>query len=255
MRKVFLFTLIIAALSLQTGRVVSQPLLELPTGVKLTYRVVWLGIRAGTGIIEIGKLIENGGKYVIPVRSCISTSGLVRVFLRVDDCLWSELDPKKLTPFRFRESISEVKYRRETVIEFDREENIARIFRPEGGGMRLKKEVAIEDDYHDFISWPFYLSTQELEKGQTYTFKVLTYNSVDETSLQVKEEKLISMPKIGKIRAFRLIPAGETDESLKKKGGAGEVWVDSKSRLPLVITMKIPQGGSFKLVLEKKEWM
>ena len=230
-----------------------KPETKLPTGVKLTYRATWMGFRAGTGVIQIGTITQRDGKFVIPISSCVSTTGFVRLLLKVDDCLWSWLDPVELIPYRFEEKIREASYSRDRVIEFDRKKKVGRIFRPKEGELVLDKEVPIGEDFHDFMSWTFFLSTQDLRVGQTFAFKILTYQKVDEMSMEVKSKAQISLPKLGKSQAFQIVPSGETGKSIKQKGGSGEVWVDSENRLPLVIFLKIPGAGAIKLTLENIE--
>ena len=253
MLKVLLLAALVVVSPLLGVQESNRPETKLATGVKLTYKVTWMGIRAGTGIIFIGNITKKDDNYVIPVTSCVSTTGFARVFVKVDDCLWSWLDPVKLTPYRFEERIREASYSRDRIIEFNRQENIGRIFRPENGKVVLEKEVPIEENFHDLLSWTFFLSTQKLEIGQVFTFKVLTYQNVDNTILKVKDIKWISLSRLGKFQAYQLVPAGETRKSIKKRGGAGDVWVDSGKRLPLVISLKIPGAGSLKLTLIKIE--
>lgn len=223
------------------------------TGVNLIYRVTWMGIRAGKGIIQIGNVTKGDELEYLPVSISVRTSGFARLLFKIDDHMSSMLHPEKLFPYRFEETIQEDSYRRERVIEFDHDKRTGRVFRREEGKLILDKEVPIEDDFHDFLSWTFFLMTQELKIGHIFRFMVLTYGAIDETFIEVKRRKRISLSRLGKFQAFQLVPTGETRKSIKKRGGTAEVWVDSRKRIPIKMTIKIPKAGSIKLRLIKIE--
>lgn len=251
-RKFLLMIIMVALIVLPIAREEKKAVSKLPTGVKLIYRATWMGMRAGTGIIQIGAVTKRGKQDVIPVSSCIRTSSLVNVFYKIDDCMSSLLDSETLFPYWFEERIREGSYKRDKVIEFDRQKGLAKVFSRQNGNLILDEELPIEGDFHDFLSWTFFMSTQELRVGQIFKFKVLTSGGINVLDFKVSKKESVSIPNLGEFQAFQIVPSTETRKAFKN-GETGEVWVDSDNRRPLILDFKIPVAGFIRLTLEKVE--
>lgn len=256
-RKAFLITSLVALLwfgikGVGGSRENLSPLPFLP-GEKLTFRIIYFALPAGTATLEVKEVITWGGHEVYRLVATAQSSSLFSLFYRVKDRLESLIDTKTFLPYLFEKHQEEGSYRNNEITLFGRDKNVAVIFdaeeketNPEG------VSVPVPPDVQDALSAFYHLRRQNLKVGETVLINV----NADEKNYQIEVE-VLKKEKLGKQRLKTIVVKPilkqvELGGIMEKKGDV-YIWLtDDERRIPVLIKAKVVIG-SLTMVLVDKE--
>lgn len=192
----------------------SESLVETPNikphplrvGEKLTYNIHVAKMRAARRTDWIVKEEAMNGETVYHVQSKMKTRALFRLysFERQEE---TYLNPKTLSPVRFRNRLRDQKYRATVAIDFGVEtaeyEKISRA-KPKSPEKREAKVLEIPTGTQDELSMLYFLRSKQLTVGKTYFFPVIAKGKVQKVTLTVESRESVKNKALGVVETLVL---------------------------------------------------
>lgn len=192
----------------------SQSLVESPNikphplrvGEKLTYNIHVAKMRAAQRTDWIVKEELVNGEPVYHVQSKMKTRALFRLysFERQEE---TYLNPKTLSPVRFRNQVRDQKYRATVTIDFGVEtadyEKISRL-KPKSPQKREAKVLDIPAGTQDELSMLYFLRSKQLAVGKTYFFPLIAKGKVQKVTITVERREKVKNKKLGTVTTLVL---------------------------------------------------
>ena len=169
----------------ESPNILPQPL---RVGEKLTYNINVAKMPAARRTDWIVKEESVNGEAVYHVQSKMKTRTLFRLysFERQEE---TYLNPKTLSPVRFRNQLRDQKYRATVAINFGVEtaeyEKISRP-KPKSPEKREAKVLDIPTGTQDELSMLYFLRSKQLAVGKTYFFPIIAKGKVQKVTLTVE---------------------------------------------------------------------
>jgi len=210
-------------------------------GEKLTFRVSFNSLL--TGNVKAGQvtLTVNTDDVVINNRNALHivargwTTGVVEFFYKIDDHFESYIDQETIVPLRFIQRKRENKYKKDEIVNFNREELVA-----ESKNARKK----ISHSTQDILSAFYYartLNVSNLNKGNYFQIPFFLDDSIYTSKIVYAGKEQIKT-KMGKFNCLKFKP-------MVVKGRVFDetypitVWVtDDVNRIPILIESKLSVG-------------
>lgn len=257
LRKSFLMASLAALLWVGIGGVgrSEENLSGLPflPGEKLTFRIIYFALPAGTAVLEVKEIISWEGHEVYRLVATAQSSSLFSLFYRVRDRLESLIDTKTFLPYRFEKHQEEGSYRNNETTLFGRDENVAVISdaeekeaNPEG------VSVPVPPDGQDALSAFYHLRRQKLKVGETVLINV----NADERNYRIEVE-VLRKENLGKQRLKTLVVKPILKEvklgGIMEKKGDIHIWLtDDERRIPVLIKAKVVIGSLTMVLIDKE---
>lgn len=216
-------------------------------GEKLTFRVIYLAMPAGTVTLEVGEISEFQGVPVYHFKATARSSAVFSLFYRVRDRLESFVEIESLLPLRFEAHLREgPRYKKDEVTVFDHSRNIAKTG---------DKEVAIPEDIRCYLSSFYYLRMQELGVGKSVFLNV--NGGKKNYRIEVKALRKEKVKKWGKSVETTVVQPIIKDVKLGgilKEKGEMFIWLtDDEKRIPIFIEAKVSIGQLSFVLVEYEE--
>jgi len=209
---------------------------EVPWGVgeKLNYSIDYGLVNAGNAELFVSKTVEYNGYPCWKTESRIRSNRVFSAFFSVRDKAVSYIDKVDLHTRFFSKRLREGDYRKNIVIDFDRDAGFARYL--DG------REYEINSEIHDVLSATYFVRTIDLHLGQRLI--LTTHSSRKNYELEVVV--------IG--RESVTVPAGTFDCWIVEPEFAGEglfsyegkitIWIsDDELRIPVMTKTKVKVGA------------
>ncbi len=212
-------------------------------GEKLTFRIIYLAMPAGTATLGVEETSELQGIPVYHFKATARSSAVFSLFYRVKDRLESFVGIGDLLPLRFEKHLREGRrYKKDEVTVFDHSRNIAKT---------ADKEVVIPEDVRCYLSSFYYLREQALEVGKSVFLNV--NGGKKNYRIEVKVLRKEKVKKWGKnvetIVVQPVIKDVKLGGILKEKGEIFIWLTDDEKKIPVFIGAKVVFGQvSFVLV-------
>src|SRR5258706_11645821 len=210
-------------------------------GEDLTFAIRWGVITGGYATLTVPSvdLIDNRPAYHI--LSEARSTGVVETFFKVRDRNEAWMDTTEPRSLRYSKKIHEGKYSVDEVVELD---HTALTFhqteiRHDKNDAREEKKGEIPANVLDVLSSLYYIRSQTLEVGKSFTVDV---HSGDKTfPLLVKVKKLEKIKvKAGKFLCYRVEPVLRERGIFISKGRKLEVWMTADARhMPVLMRSEI----------------
>ncbi|HYL17011.1 MAG TPA: DUF3108 domain-containing protein [Terriglobales bacterium] len=212
---------------------------RLPNGQTYVYSVEWHFLNAGIARVKM----ESAGAQQ-KVSANADSLGMVNLLYRVHDRFEAYLDPKTFCSQRVAKHTEEGSHQRDTRIAFEYARHKSVL---EERNLKNNQTKHIENDIPgcvtDVITGFYYLASQPLQSGNTYTFPVNDGGKTTEVSARVEATEQIKVP-AGNFQAIRVV-AEPTGGLLK---GRAKIWVwfsDNPDRVPVQMKSKFGWGTLF----------
>ncbi|MCD5390732.1 DUF3108 domain-containing protein [candidate division NPL-UPA2 bacterium] len=224
-------------------------------GEKLTFRVIYFALPAGTATLEVSGVTNWEEKEVYQLVATVQSSALFSLFYRVRNRIESLIDTSSFLPYRYEIRQEEGDYRNHEVTIFNRDENIATtIDAEEKEGNPEGASVPVPADVQDALSSFYYLRRQNLEVGKSVFINV----SVGAKNYQV-EVKVLRKEELGKRRLRTIVVKPIISEIksggiLEKKGDRDiYIWLtDDERRIPVLIKAEMAFGSLTMMLIDKE---
>ncbi len=184
------------------------------------------------------------GKPVYHVIGRGKTTGLARLFFKVDDRYESYFDKTDSRPYKFIRKIDEGGYTKNLEIDFDHDKKIAHVNNKKH---KVKKDLEIVHGVHDLISAFYYLrnnyEAEDLKKGSEVVLDLL-YD--DDESFKFKLKYLgreTINTKFGKVPCLKFRPYVQSGRVFKEQESL-TLWVSNdKNKVPIRIKADLAVGS------------
>jgi hypothetical protein len=218
-------------------------------GEKLKLRVTYLGLTAGYIEVHVGrKSVSDRELYTLNMNA--RTAGAGAWFYTVRDRLVSYMDVKGLFSWGYDFYKNRPDKKKKTTVRYDHAKGV---FREDG-----KKEGTIPTYTQDLLSAIYYIRTQELEVGQTYSFPIHSSDKSYKLTLQVKSiDRVATMDDWRD--AYLLVPSFEREadrdaalDQIKEIEGV-KLWISKdKHKIPLKLSVPATFGQLYGFLVEYK---
>lgn len=222
-------------------------------GEKLTFRVIYLALPAGTIVLKVEEMISWEGYEVYRLVATARSSPLFSLFYRVRNRLESLIDVKTLLPRRFEEHREEGRHRNHEIVLFDRDRKVAVAFDVKEGETAAEGvRIPVPADVQDALSAFYHLRRQELKVGEIVVIDVNT----GDKNYQVEVE-VLGREKLGK-QELETIVVKPTLKKAKLGGILEEkddvyIWLtDDERRIPVRIVAEVGFGSLIIILVDKE---
>ncbi|MEP0213250.1 MAG: DUF3108 domain-containing protein [Cellulophaga sp.] len=239
MKKVYLLFLLLATFAANSQNKHSS----FKAGEWLRFRIHYGIFNASYATLQIKNDKVNG----IPVYHVIGkgrTTGLARVFFKVDDTYESYFDKNHGKPYKFVRKVSEGSYTLNLDIDFDHKKKKAVL---NDHKKNRKLDFKIEDNIQDLISAFYYVrnnyNADELVKNETITLNLL-YDDDGIFKFKLKYlGKETLKTKYGKVECHKFRPYVESGRVFKEQESLS-LWVSNdENKIPIRIKADLAVGS------------
>jgi hypothetical protein len=209
-------------------------------GEELTFEVSWLGMVAGTAVMQVEppRLFRGVPAYHFTSRAQ-STPFFSRIF-PVDDRVASWARVGDLASLRFEQYLREGKKHRDEVVDFDL---LLRTAISERGTVEIPPGV------YDSLSAFYHVRTLELTPGTSHSLPVHSRGKNYQLRVEVLARESIKTP-FGERPAIKIEPHQEHEGVFDQRG---RVWIwlsDDRNRLPLMMRSSLTIGSIVARLVE-----
>lgn len=217
------------------------------SGERLVYKLSYLGVPAGSAVMEVLEKTYVRGRSVYPVLSTVESNKFVSVFYPVKDRIETFIDVEDGYSHGIRIDQHQGRKRRNKVIDFDQVRHRATQFKN-----NKVETFRIPPRVQDSLSSLYYFRNQAtFEVGKSTFIDVHESNKNWELEIKVLGKEEITTP-LGTFKTFR-VKAYVRYEGLFMDKGDVTLWLTDDARhIPVLIKTKI-KIGSITAVLESSE--
>ena len=239
MKKVYITILLLTALSVNAQNKHSA----FKAGEWLRFRIHYGIFNASYATLQV-KNDKVNNKSVYRVIGKGRTTGLARVFFKVDDAYESYFDKNNGKPYKFVRQVSEGSYTLNLDVEFDHKNKKAVL---NDYKKNKKLDFKIEDNIQDLISAFYYVrnnyDADQLVKGETITLNLL-YDDDGIFKFKLKYlGKEILKTKYGKVECHKFRPYVESGRVFKEQESLS-LWVSNdENKIPIRIKADLAVGS------------
>jgi hypothetical protein len=201
-------------------------------GEKTVYEITYFGMAAGDFTLDVLPYKEINGRKVYHVKGHAVSSKVFSLFYRLDDMVETFLDFSGLFSHRFHVLLDETKQARDSIELYDHEK--AQTFywnrwdRKQNGFTETKEYAPIPTFGQDSLSALYYMRTQPLPTGGTFSFPVYSEGKSWEAVITVVRREWLETP-LGRVRTVVLKPDTKYQGILQKRGDSF-VWLTDDDR-------------------------
>ncbi len=216
-------------------------------GERLVYKLSYLGVPAGTAVMEVLKKSAVRGRSVYPVLSTVRSNKFVSVFYPVRDKIETFIDVEGGYSHRIEIKQRQGRKKRDKVIDFDQVRHRATQFKN-----NKIETFQIPPDVQDSLSSLYHFRSQAVfEVGKSTFIDVHESNKNWELEIKVLAKEEITTA-LGTFSTFK-VKAYVRYEGIFMDKGDVTLWLtDDARRIPVLIKTKI-KIGSITAVLESSE--
>jgi hypothetical protein len=202
-------------------------------GEKLTYNIKYGFIQAGTGSMEVARLVEYQNRPCYQVVTRAQSSSFFSTFFKVDDRVESIIDAVGLFSWRFEKKLQEGSYSSYREYGFDQRNNSV-VYK--GDTMEVAPFV------QDALSVLYYVRTQPLVVGDSFTVNAFIDGRKLEFEVKVHRRETVKV-EAGTFDCFVVEPLSQSVGIFKHQGRI-QVWLtDDRVRLPVLMKTKVLVGS------------
>ncbi len=213
-------------------------------GEKLLFAIKWGIIPAGHATLEIPEVIEINQRQAYRIVSHAWSNSLFDIFYKVRDRNESWLDVESLCSLGYEKHLREGGYIKDEKALFDQEKSIALI---EGEST----QIPISSFVHDVLSGLYFMRTQDLKLGETYSIDVNSDRKNWPLVVKVLNRKEIKVSS-GKFDCW-LIEPFLREEGIFQHRGRILIWLTAdEKKMPVLLQTKIPLGSINAELIEIK---
>ena len=221
---------------------VAAPELPFQVGEWFEFRIHYGWFNASYATLKLSSDTLNN-QPVLHAKGIGKTTGLARLFFRVDDYYDTFFDPTSILPQKFLRDIDEGGYTKNTEIYFDHEQLNAHVV---DNKHKTQENFEIRPLTQDLISAFYYLRTfypkQGLAKGESYTLDMFfdKENYVFKLKFLGKE---FLRTKFGKVSCLKFRPLVQAGRVFREEESV-TLWVsDDDNRIPIRLQADLAVGS------------
>ncbi len=229
--------------AVKTDSIPSNPL---SIGEKLTFKIRYGFIRAGTAEMKIMSKSDFEGQEAIHIQTTARSIPAFNWIYKVKDILNIYVDAKTLMPIYLEKKLREGSYKADLFINYSFVDSLAKgqFIRYEND-MSIKKEVkfdiALKDKIYDVLTAFYYIRTQPLIVGEEIGVTAHEKQKVYDLQVKVYRKEIVET-EAGKFRCLMVEPLLKGEGIFKQKGRL-KIWLtDDEYKIPVQMTSKVAVG-------------
>lgn len=219
-----------------------------PVGEELVYSGYW-------GILTVGEAriwtewVEEGGRKLLSIKFVAKSSFVVSALYPVNDALESIVDPVTFLPLRLTQNIREGDKERDDTITFDHKAGKAIWKSSRAASTNAPKEIPIQADTRDILSFMFYMRSKGFSVGKTEVSKLLFDDKEYQLMVTGLRHEDVYLSHFGDIRCLELEPKAKFGEVFVKKGSIN-MWISDDERRICTKAMAVVPVANVKMILQ-----
>ncbi|WP_416446091.1 DUF3108 domain-containing protein [Leeuwenhoekiella sp. A16] len=240
MKKIYLLVLAVFISNLSLSSQNMEPAFQ--EGEWFQFRIHYGLFNAGYATLEV--VNDNyKSKPVYHVKGYGETTGVSRIFFKVEDKYETYVDKNTILPYKFIRKIDEGGHTKDKIVEFDQNAHVVHI-----NDIKHKKKITLntEPSVHDMISSFYYLrdklDTSTLKEGDEMVLNMF----FDEENFKFKLKYLgkeVIRTKFGKVKSLIFRPYVQAGRVFKEQESL-TIWVsDDKNKIPLRVKADLAVGS------------
>lgn len=223
--------------------VFSQQKSSFKDGEFLKFKMSYSGfLKAGDATLNVKEEVLNG-QNVYHVIGKGWTTGAIKWFFKVEDNYESYIDKQSMVPLKFLRNIDEGGYKKNVVVNFDRDKNLAHV-----RNLRKKRDTTINIDskVQDLVSSYYYLrntyAIEDFKKNKVVDLDMFFDNETYKFRLRYLGEEIINTT-FGKISALKFRPSVMAGRVFNEEESL-TLWVSADgNKIPLKIKADLSVGS------------
>lgn len=219
--------------SQQSQRKIDQQ--SFKTGERLTFSIGWEFISAGTAVLSVEKLENYQSRPCYTFSAITHSNRFFSKLYKVRDTLISIADAEELFPYYYSKAANEGDYQRYFTVRFDHQAKKAYISDRDSG----HAIIAIPDRVQDILSCFYYMRTQDVRVGQTYSISVFDNGKVRPVPIEVLRREKMEV----EAGAFDCIVVRTTIGPFSNRSDLFIWLTDDERKMPVLMKSKIVIGS------------
>lgn len=230
------------ALSLSSAQPASPPsqlsVRPFAVGERLTFALSWLGVRAGTAVLEVAELPPVHGKPALRLLTTATSSPVVTKFYPVDNRVESQVDAETLLPHRMLFRRREGKRHNDFDVTFDHAKEVVTVVKD-----GVTEQLPLPPQTFDSISCLYYVRTlPSLTPGVSTVFNVHHDKKIYKLEVRVEGVEKIKGPG-GTVETVKILAIMPFQGIFLNEGNI-QVWVTNDARrVPVMMKAKVVIGS------------
>lgn len=218
------------------------------TGEVLKYRVHWGMVNAGEAVMKVSDTYFNvNGRPCYKIDVFGNTIGLVDVAIKIRNNWGAYVDTASIIPHKAYRYIQEGRYRKNEMVNFDHENDVATVLKldKETRKLKEKKNFEVPNDVLDIVGGYYFLRTIDYDNyKEGDIIKVDSFFGDEIYNLEIRflgRETIDT--KVGEINAIVMAPSLPNNDFFSG-GDPVKVWIsDDKNKVPLKVKAEIAVGA------------
>ena len=215
-------------------------------GEKLTFRIRYGFIRAGTATMSVTREMEYGDAAVYQIRTTAESASSFSWIYKVEDVVYSYLDKHGLFSWRFEKRLREGSYKFDLIARYKPEDSLVQVKNIRyTDDMEIKKQeefkVQSPPFVRDVLAAFYFIRSQDLDSGKSVFMSNLDNKKIYNLEVKVYKREILEV-EAGKFRCLFIEPLLQGEGIFKQKGRL-KVWVtDDQYKIPVQMTSEVIVG-------------
>ena len=215
-------------------------------GEKLTFRIRYGFIRAGTATMSVLREMEYGDHPVYQIRTTAESAASFSWIYEVKDVVYSYLDKMGLFSWRFEKKLREGSYKFDLNARYIPEDSLVKVENIRyTDDMEIKKkekfDIKSPPFVRDVLAAFYYIRSQDLDVGKSIFMSNHDNKKIYDLEVKVYKREVLEVA-AGKFRCLFIEPLLQGEGIFKQKGRM-KVWLtDDQYKIPVQMTSEVIVG-------------
>lgn len=225
-----------------------RPFQIIQSGERLEFSVNWMGMNAGSAILEVGQMVEIGASRAFHITSTARSNDFISRFFPVEDRIETYMDSENLLPLKFLIHQREGKRVKEREVHYDQISH--KVLQFEEG---REERFDIEPNSQDALSALYFFRTLTMPApGGSAIIKVHEGGKNWDLEVKVLGKETIETP-IGLFNTVKTLVMARYEGVFMNKGDITVWFTDDNRRVPVQMQSKVAIGNVKALLVSKDD--
>jgi hypothetical protein len=215
-------------------------------GEKLTFKIRYGFIRAGTATMAVTQEMELGDHLVYQIRTTARSAPAFSWIYKVEDVIYSYLDKMGLFSWRFEKRLREGSYKMDLIATYSPEDSLAKVEHIRyTDDMEVKKrdkfELKSPPFVRDVLAAFYFIRCQDLQVGKTIFMSNHDNKKIYNLEVKVYKKEILEV-EAGTFRCLFIEPLLQGEGIFRQKGRL-KVWLtDDQYKIPVQMKSEVIVG-------------
>ncbi|MBI1824551.1 MAG: DUF3108 domain-containing protein [Nitrospirae bacterium] len=225
-----------------------RPVQVIQSGERLEFSVNWMGMNAGSAILEVGQEVEIGASRAFHIMSTARSNDFISRFFPVEDRIETFVDAENLLPLKFMIHQREGRRFKEREVHYDQTNH--KVLQLEEG---REETFKIEPNTQDALSALYFFRTLEMPApGGSAIIKVHEGGKNWDLEVKVLGKEAIDTP-VGQFNTVKTLVMARYEGVFMNKGDITVWFTDDDRRVPVQMQSKVAIGMIKALLVSKDD--